>query len=42
MCSWPTRNRNFKKIAEKFKKIRKHQHSFISSQNRVGERPRKR
>ena len=34
MCSYPTRNRKFQKNSKKTKKIRKHYHTFFSSQNR--------
>ena len=36
MCSLPTRNRKLNKNTKKIQKIRKHNHSFISSQNRMG------
>ena len=35
MCSYPTRNRKFQKNSRKIKKIRKHHHTFFSSQNRL-------
>ena len=31
-----TQNRKFQKNSKKIQKIRKHQHSFFSSQNRMG------
>ena len=31
----PTSNRNSKKIAKKFKKLKKYHYGFISSQNRL-------
>ena len=34
MCSYLTRNRKFQKNSQKIKKIRKHHHTFLSSQNR--------
>ena len=41
MCSWPTRNRKLKKIAEKFKKLENT--SIASFQAKIEcERPRKR
>ena len=35
MYSYPTRNRKFQKNSKKIQKIRKHHHSFFSSQNRL-------
>ena len=36
MNSYPTRNRKFKRNSKKIQKIRKHHHSFFSSQNNLG------
>ena len=36
MYSYPTRNRKFQKNSKKIQKIRKHHHSFFSSQKRSG------
>ena len=36
MYSYPTCNRKFQKNSKKIQKIRKHHHSFFSSQNRMG------
>ena len=36
MGSHPTRNRKFQKNSEKIQKIRKHHHSFISIQKKLG------
>ena len=33
---YPTRNRKFQKNSKKIQKIRKHNHSFFPSQNRLG------
>ena len=35
MSSYTTRNRKFQKNSRKIKKIRKHHHTFFSSQNRL-------
>ena len=35
--SYPTRNRKFKKIAKKFKKLKKYHYCLISNQNRLEE-----
>ena len=42
MCSYPTRNRKFQKNCKKVKKIRKHHHTFFSSQNRLGKAEKER
>ena len=36
MSSYPTWNREFQKIAKKFKKKKKHHYGFFSCQNRLG------
>ena len=36
MSSYPTWNREFQKIAKKFKKNKKHHYGFFSCQNRLG------
>ena len=36
MNSYPTRNKKFKRNSKKIQKIRKHHHSFFSSQNNLG------
>ena len=35
MSSYPTRNRKFQKTSKKIQKIRKHNYSFFSSQNKL-------
>ena len=42
MCSYPTRNKKFQKNSKKIQKIRKHHHSFFSSQNRMGKAEKER
>ena len=42
MDSYPTRNRKFQKNSIKILKIRKHHHSFFSSQNRQGKAKKER
>ena len=36
MCSYPTRNRKFKKNSKKIQKIRKYHYRFFFCQNRLG------
>ena len=42
MGSHPTRNRKFQKNSKKIQKIRKHHHSFISIQKKLGKAEKER